>query len=199
VNAEVSPTAATRPASPDAGPGSSAAAIRTARRTDGPAVWRLVRESGVLDVNSLYCYLLFCDHFGATSVVAEVGGEVVGFVTAFRPPGRSQVIFVWQVGVDAAWRGRGIAGRLLRSLVGLEACSGVTHLETTIAPSNHASQALFRSLARRLGTVCQVSPYFGEELFGGDGHEAEELYRIGPFTAPRSFAAPRPGGGRRDP
>lgn len=172
--------------------------VRTARREDGPAVWRLVRDSGVLDVNSLYCYLLVCEHFGSTSVVAEVADAVVGFVTAFRPPRRPDVIFVWQVGVDSGCRGRGIAGRLLRSLLGLEALAGVTHLETTVAPSNRASQALFRSLARRLGTSCEVSPYFGEELFGGDGHEAEELYRIGPFTAPPSLAARRSAGGERN-
>lgn len=159
-------------------------AVRTARVEDGPAVWRLVREADFLDTNSPYYYLLVCDRFGDTSVVAEAGGEVVGFVTAFRPPRDPRVIFVWQVGVDDRWRGRGIAGRLLRELLEQESCRGVTHLETTVTPSNRASQALFRSLARRLDAELEVEPFFGSELFPGDDHEAEELYRIGPFGEP---------------
>jgi L-2,4-diaminobutyric acid acetyltransferase len=40
---------------------------------------------------------------------------------------------------------------------------------------------MFRSFARRRGAEVSVSPYMGEELFPEGGHEAEELYRIGPF------------------
>lgn len=155
--------------------------IRPARRTDGAAVWRQVRASKVLDVNSSYAYLLFLDHFGHTSVVAERDGEVVGFVTGFRPPLRPEVVFVWQVAVDESMRGRGLARRMLDALVRLEGCHGVRYLETTVTPSNGPSQALFASFARGLGAEHEVSPYFGEELFPDAGHEAEELHRIGPF------------------
>lgn len=157
--------------------------IRTATVEDGPHIWRLVEASGVLDVNSSYSYLLLCAQFGDTCVVAEEGGRVVGFVTAFRLPRRPEVIFVWQVGVDASMRGRGVAGRLLEALVRVDACAGVEYLETTVTPSNQPSQALFRSFARRMGTECRVSPFFPESLFPEPGHEAEELYRIGPFAA----------------
>lgn len=158
--------------------------FRTARLDDGPAIWSLVRRSKFLDNNSAYTYLLLCEQFGETSVVAEAGGEIVGFVTAFRLPRRPEVIFVWQVGVDEDWRGQGIAGRLLRALLQQEGCEGVTHMETTVTPSNEASQALFRSLARRLGANLSVRPFFDQELFPGEGHETEELYRIGPFETP---------------
>src|SRR5690606_4540692 len=55
---------------------------------DGAEMWRLVRESGVLDENSCYAYLLLCRHFDSTCLVARQAGDVVGFVAAYRPPNR---------------------------------------------------------------------------------------------------------------
>lgn len=159
--------------------------IRAGTAKDGAGVWRVVRDSGVLDVNSSYAYLLFLDHFGGTSVVAEHEGEVVGFVTGFRPPREPEAIFVWQVAVGESMRGRGLARRLLNELVRLPGCDGVRTMLTTVTPSNGPSQALFRSFARGVGAEVEVSSYFGEELFPEGGHEPEELYRIGPFDVDR--------------
>lgn len=155
--------------------------IRAATVEDGGAIWRLVKESQVLDVNSSYAYLFWCKHFGHTSVVAEADGEIVGFVTGLRPPRQPEVIFVWQVAVHSSMRGRGLAGKLLRALTELPGCDGVTHMETTVTPSNAPSRALFRSFGRSMGAEVEVTPYFTEEMFPDEGHEAEELFRIGPF------------------
>ncbi len=155
--------------------------IRSATMEDGADVWRLVRDSKVLDVNSSYAYLLFLDRFGETSVVAEEEGQVVGFVTGFRPPESPDVIFVWQVAVDASMRGRGLAGRMLDALVGLDGCEGVRYLETTVTPSNGPSRALFASFARSMDAEHTVSPYIREGMFPKPGHEDEQLHRIGPF------------------
>src|SRR5690606_39264906 len=76
--------------------------FRQPRRTDGAALHRLVSECPPLDVNSLYAYLLLCEHFSATCVVAEsAGGLIDGFISAYVPPTRPDVIFVWQVAVHA--------------------------------------------------------------------------------------------------
>lgn len=164
----------------------SVAVIRSATAVDGAGVWRLVRESGVLDVNSSYAYLLFLDHFGDTSVVAEHEGEIVGFVTGFRPPREPEAVFVWQVAVAESMRGRGLARRLLDELVLLPGCRGVRFMLTTVTPSNAPSQAMFRSFARGVDAEVAVLPYFREEHFPEGGHEPEELYRIGPFDVPRA-------------
>lgn len=155
--------------------------IRSATAENGAGVWRLVGESGVLDLNSSYAYLLFLDHFGDTSVVAEHEGEIVGFITGFRPPREPEAVFVWQVAVAESMRGRGLARRLLDELVRLPGCRGVRFMLTTVTPSNAPSQAMFRSFARGVDAEVAVSPYFGEDHFPEGGHEPEELYRIGPF------------------
>ena len=40
---------------------------------EGTAVWQLIRDAGVLDLNFTYCYLLLCKHFSETCAVAEDG------------------------------------------------------------------------------------------------------------------------------
>src|SRR5918992_4737152 len=84
--------------------------------SDGVACWRLAAATGVLDVNSRYAYLLWCRDFAATSVVARHDGSVVGFVTGFRRPEEPSTLVVWQVGVDAAVRGQGVAAAMLDAL-----------------------------------------------------------------------------------
>jgi L-2,4-diaminobutyric acid acetyltransferase len=63
--------------------------------------------------------------------------------------------------------------------------NGCRFLETTITPSNEASRRLFLSLARDLEARCRVTSFFSEEDFGGENHEAEDLFRIGPLQLQR--------------
>ncbi|MFQ5507924.1 MAG: diaminobutyrate acetyltransferase [Leptospirillia bacterium] len=162
----------------------AALCFREPREADAAAMWRTVRDSGVLDPNSPYCYLLLCRDFASTCAVAEVADEVVGFVTAYVPPNQPDTLFVWQIGVAETFRNNRIATLLLAQLLGREACRGITHIETTITPSNHASRALFEGLARPLGAALTEVPGFGAELFPEAGHEPEIRYRIGPLGGP---------------
>lgn len=151
---------------------------------DGAAMWRLVKETGVLDLNSAYAYLLVAEHFGPTSVVADIDGEIVGFVSAYCPPHKPETVFVWQVGVAEAGRGCGLATRMLFDVIERPACRerGVRYLDTTIGPSNEASMALFRGFARKLGVEVTETELFGREHFPDpEAHEPEILFRIGPF------------------
>jgi len=151
---------------------------------DAASVTRLVEETGVLDRNSCYCYLLLCRDFADTCVVAESEGKVVGFATAYRPPSRNEVLFVWQIAVDASMRGRGLALQMLRALLAAPGSSGVRFLEATVSPSNGASRRLFFKLAERLQVPCNLEAGFVAEHFGEGDHEEEELFRIGPLTSP---------------
>ncbi|MGA5444211.1 diaminobutyrate acetyltransferase [Streptomyces griseoincarnatus] len=149
---------------------------------DGAAVWRIARDSGVLDVNSSYSYLLWFRDFARTSVVASQSGDVpVGFVTGFRRPEQPDTLVVWQVAVDRGQRGRGTAGAMLDHLTARLAAGGtLRHLETTISADNAASHRLFRSFARRHGAPLERDLLFPAEFFP-DAHDAEFLYRIGPL------------------
>ncbi|CAN0046384.1 unnamed protein product, partial [Chrysoparadoxa australica] len=156
--------------------------FRSPALDDGAAIWQLVVGTGVLDANSPYAYLLVAEHFAATSVVAELDGRVVGFISAYCPPDKTDTVFVWQVGVAEAGRGRGIATRMLQDIVLRPACAGVSYLDTTIGPSNDASMALFRGFARRMHADVNETELFPAAAFPGDGeHEPEILFRIGPF------------------
>ena len=147
--------------------------------SDGVACWRLAAATGVLDVNSRYAYLLWCRDFARTSVVARSGPDVLGFVTGFRRPEEPSTLVVWQVAVDAAARGRGVAAQMLDAL--FDRVPGVDHLETTITPDNAGSIALFSRFAERRGAAVRRSELFGSELLGED-HEPEVLFRIGPIA-----------------
>ncbi|PKR77334.1 diaminobutyrate acetyltransferase [Halalkalibacillus sediminis] len=147
---------------------------------DGSAMWELVNNSS-LDQNSAYKYLMMCEYFAETCVVAKEDDKVVGFVTAFIPPERQDVVFVWQIGVDSSQRGKGVASKLLDELVNRKACRDVRFLEATVTPSNQASQSLFKRFARDNDTECKISECFSEDLFPSDEHEEELTFRIGPL------------------
>lgn len=154
-------------------------------------MWRVARDSRTLDLNSTYAYVLFARDFAETSRVAVVDGEVAGFVLGYRRPSRPDCQFVWQIAVDERFRGLGLAGRLLDSLVREARVEpAVRTLETTITDDNVASQRTFRSFADRWdGAPVRVSPLFeSAHLSPGDSdsetHEPERLYEIGPPIRP---------------
>ncbi|MFC4376372.1 diaminobutyrate acetyltransferase [Nocardia halotolerans] len=153
--------------------------LRHPRSGDGAQLWRIVRDSQVLDVNSSYAYLLWCRDFAATSLVAESDGQVVGFVIGYVRPEAPETLFVWQIAVDTEFRGRGMAAKILHGLLDSVADAGVTTLETTISPGNTASQALFSAVARERGAELRTVSLFEANDFP-DSHEAEQLYVISP-------------------
>lgn len=153
--------------------------LRAPRISDGAALWRLTRATEVLDVNSSYHYLLWCRDFADTSVVATTqDGQLVGFVTGFLRPSDPTTLLIWQVGVDAAARGRGLASRMLDYLV---ETTGAEHLETTVTDDNAASKQLFASLAKRHEADHEVTALFTPEMYP-DSHDTEYLHRIGPLV-----------------
>jgi L-2,4-diaminobutyric acid acetyltransferase len=100
-------------------------------------------------------------------------------------PDRPGTLLVWQVAVDAAQRGRGLAARLLDGLVArLAGGQSVVYVETTITPGNAASERLFTSFAARHGARVEREVLFDRGQFPDGPHDPEVLYRIGPLTLP---------------
>jgi L-2,4-diaminobutyric acid acetyltransferase len=158
--------------------------IGAPRVEDGGALWRIARDSEVLDLNSSYSYLLWCRDFAATSAVArDETGAPIGFVTGYVRPQEPEVLVVWQVAVDHAHRGRGIAGAMLDSLAARVARDeAISVVETTVAPDNTASEQMFAAFAARHDATVRREVLFAESLFPDGAHRPEVLHRIGPLT-----------------
>jgi L-2,4-diaminobutyric acid acetyltransferase len=152
--------------------------LRKPAAEDGSAVWQLVSDCKPLDENSMYCNLLQCDHFADTCVLAEMNGEVVGWVSGHIPPSDPTTIFVWQVAVSPRARGTGLGLRMLEALVKRPECAEVTGLQTTITQDNQASWALFRKFARRMGAPLGSAPHFCEDAHFDGAHDTEYLVTI---------------------
>jgi L-2,4-diaminobutyric acid acetyltransferase len=156
-------------------------AMRAPIVEDARRIWELVRDDGTLEANTAYCYLLLCSHFAGSGLVAELEGEIAGYVMAYRPPSDSDAVFVWQVGVAPAGRGRGLGRRMLDRLIERPANRDVRFLTATVDPDNVPSNKLFGAFAREQGAEIKTEAGYGAELFP-PGHAPEPLLRIGPLA-----------------
>lgn len=158
--------------------------FRAPKPEDGKEIHSLVKKSKVLDVNSEYLYLLLGVHFSKTCVVACDGKKIIGFVSAYIMPDKSESLFVWQIAVDSDYRKRGIALKMLENLLKRPELQKIRQLELTISPSNISSQNLFKSLAAKLGLKISEESFLSSDFFNGD-HEEENLFIIGPINNQR--------------
>lgn len=162
--------------------------LRKPEGEDGSSVWDLVRECKPLDENSMYCNLIQCDHFSETCVLAELDGDVVGWVSGHVVPDEPDTLFVWQVAVSKKARGLGLGTRMLSTLMSRDACEDVTKLKTTITKDNDASWALFRRFAeKRGGTLSSEAHFTKDDHFDGK-HSTEHMVTIR-FAEPLKRAA----------
>lgn len=151
--------------------------LRKPRSTDGSAIWELVRECTPLDENSMYCNLVQAEHFSDTCVVAEMGDDIVGWISGHMIP-NEDALFVWQVAVSPRARGLGLGRRMLEHLIGRDACAEADRLNTTITKDNEASWALFRSFAREVGGEISDKAHFKRDTHFDGQHATEHMVTI---------------------
>ncbi|MET0304400.1 MAG: diaminobutyrate acetyltransferase [Microbacteriaceae bacterium] len=158
-------------------------AIRPPDLDDGADMWRIARDSRVLDLNSTYAYLLYCRNFARSCRVAVIDGEMAGFVMGHFPAEQPETLFIWQIAVAERFRGRGLAVQLLDD-VAAAACAedGVKFLETTITDDNVGSRRTFASFSERHGAPMERTSLFTGEHFVDESTNPEYLYRIGPLS-----------------
>ena len=145
---------------------------------DGAAIWDLVRSCKPLDENSMYCNLIQCDHFKDTCVVAELDGEIVGWVSAYVLPYDPETVFVWQVAVSEKARGTGLGTLMLSALLQRDACSEVKSMQTTITRDNDASWALFRKFTQVRRAILKSQAHFMQAQHFKDRHNTEYMVTI---------------------
>lgn len=156
--------------------------LRLPTAEDGAAVHDLIGRCPPLDTNSMYCNLVQCSHFSSTSVVAELNGELVGFISGHPVPAGDNTLFIWQVAVGEAARGKGLATKMLKAILQRPQNLDFRHIETTITDDNEGSWALFKGLAKKLNTGLERTVMFDREKHFGGSHDTEYLARIGPFN-----------------
>lgn len=155
--------------------------IENPEKSDGEKIWKLIGETGGLDLNSSYCYFMLGEYFGDTcaKAVDNDSDEVVGFVSGFRKPDASDSLFIWQVCVSKKAQGNGVAKRMIQFI--LSAHPDIRFIETTVGPTNTASDALFCSIARKFDATVRKDVFLDHKEFTVGAHETELLYKIGPF------------------
>lgn len=158
--------------------GKTAPLLRKPAAEDGADIWELVRSCQPLDENSMYCNLIQCDHFRDTCVVAELGGDVVGWVSAYVLPDDPDALFVWQVAVSQKARGTGLGSRMLAHLTQRDVCADVERMQTTITNDNAPSWALFRRFADDKGAELDSQPHYSKALHFRDRHSTENMVTI---------------------
>jgi L-2,4-diaminobutyric acid acetyltransferase len=145
---------------------------------DGKHLWRMARDSQVLDLNSSYSYLLWCRDFADTSILATVDDQPAGFISGYLRPDEPGTLMVWQVAVDESFRGRRLAGSMLDRLARQ---TDARRVETTITDDNQASIRLFTGFAARRSADLEREPLFTRDQYP-DNHDTEFLFRIGPLN-----------------
>lgn len=145
-------------------------------------MWSLARAT--VDTNSPYSYLMLSEYFAENCAVAERDGNLVGFVTGFRPIEDPETLFIWQIAVDESVRGLGVGSRLLNEVVSRPQVPRLRYLEATVTPDNEPSKRLFRSFAENWGAECREEELFSRSDFPldvGEPHDPEIRFRIGAF------------------
>ncbi len=158
-------------------PRSSMPRLRKPTAADGARIWSLVKSCKPLDENSMYCNLIQAEHFSDTCVVAELDGEIIGWISGHLIPAK-QELFVWQVAVGEKARGLGLGKKMLFELIERDVCDDITHLKTTITEDNDASWGLFKSFTRALGGELTDEPHYERDVHFDGHHDTEHMVTI---------------------
>ena len=89
---------------------------------------------------------LFLDHFFGTSLIAEHGGELAGFLIGFLSPAKPLQAYIHFAGVAPAWRGAGLARSLYEQFFDRARQDGRTVVKAITSPQNGPSIAFHRAM-----------------------------------------------------
>jgi ribosomal protein S18 acetylase RimI-like enzyme len=89
---------------------------------------------------------LFLDHFFRTSLVAEEGDDLAGFLVGILSPSVETDAYIHFVGVDPRLRGSGLARRLYARFFELARADGRSAVRAITSPRNHGSVAFHKAM-----------------------------------------------------
>ena len=89
---------------------------------------------------------LFLDHFFGTSLVAEHGGELAGFLIGFLSPAKPAEAYIHFAGVAPVWRGAGLARSLYERFFDRARQDERTVVKAITSPQNGPSIAFHQAM-----------------------------------------------------
>jgi len=119
-----------------------------------------------VDAFGWFTYLGLCLWPGIVALKAVAGGEIVGFV-AGDPRRRKGYVIIATLGVDPAWRRRGIGERLMREC---EARFDLPRFRLQVRKSNTPAIRLYRKMGYVI--IDDLPRYYGD---GEDGYLMEKV------------------------
>lgn len=155
---------------------------------DGKRIARLAARVRGLETQSSTFYLLWARDFPGTSVVAAAADGLAGFALGYRPPGRENAVFLWQIGVRPASRAQRVGAALMAQFLSGPGATGAHVLEACLPPSHQAGHGLLRHVADGLGAELTREPCLSANQFPEPGRADEELVRIGPYDPAKTNA-----------
>jgi ribosomal protein S18 acetylase RimI-like enzyme len=89
---------------------------------------------------------LFLDHFHRTSLVAEDGAGLAGFLIGFLSPSAPDTAYIHFVGVAPRHRGTGLGRRMYERFFAIAADGGRTYVKAITSPVNTGSIAFHTAM-----------------------------------------------------
>ncbi|WP_196814455.1 GNAT family N-acetyltransferase [Nocardia sp. BMG111209] len=102
--------------------------------------------SGGAARSSRYSPRLFLDHFAATSLIAESGPDLAGFLVGFHSPTDTEAAYIHFVGVHPDRRGAGTARTLYHRFFAAAVADGRRVVRAITSPGNQGSVAFHTTL-----------------------------------------------------
>ena len=140
---------------------------------------KFVKRSRPLDLHTVFAYWILFKYFDDTCFVLEEEGRIIGFVSGVISSKQPEILYLWQIGIDPAYRGRRHAETLIKRVVEIARAKGCRCLQVTIAPDNESSYKVFSRFARdhglsfsKTGEVDVFDSFIDAKIF-------ENLYEIG--------------------
>lgn len=162
--------------------------LRSPEAADVDRIEDLMEEFTSRDFSSLKGDLVYNPAFRETSVVAELEGKIVGFVSAYRLPFDPETLFIWHVDVAESARDTGLSSLMLGHLMRQLSCVEVRRVQTAIPQCDERAWALFRRFARWQRSRMEIQPFITQALTPFARHEVDHLVTIRLKDAVRSAA-----------
>jgi ribosomal protein S18 acetylase RimI-like enzyme len=103
---------------------------------------------------------LFFTYFRPWTYVADHGEAIVGFLAGFQSQTNPSQVYCHFIGVDPAWRSRGVGEALYQRLFVAAASRGCDEVLAVTAPTNRGSIAFHT----RMGFILLPGPDSGSEI-----------------------------------